>query len=250
VLKGAENKPADQLFMNLPDSYLSLVKRLLTDTFREDFAETRHEGLDWPENGFTMIGLKRLENLQQCVESALRDQVPGDLVETGVWKGGSTILMRALLLAHHDATRRVWVADSFAGLPPPNVEKYPSDAGDTHYQHNDSLAISLAQVQANFARFGLLDERVKFLPGWFSETLPTAPIEQIAVLRLDGDMYESTMDGLVNLYPKLSVGGYAIIDDYGYIASCRQAVDDYRRLCGIQDPIIPVDWTGVYWRRT
>lgn len=236
--------------MNLAQSYLNLVKRVLTDTLEEGFDPARHDGLDWPKNGYTMIGLKRIENLQMCVESALRDGVPGDLVETGVWKGGATILMRALLLAHSDAARRVWVCDSFAGLPPPNTEKYPADSGDTHYQHSDSLAISQERVQANFERFGLLDERVRFLKGWFSETLPTAPIEQIAVLRLDGDMYESTMDGLVNLYPKVSVGGYVIIDDYGYIASCKQAVDDYRLLCGIRDEIIPVDWTGVYWRRT
>jgi O-methyltransferase len=85
------------------------------------------------------------------------------------------------------------------------------------------LAVSLEQVKANFDRYGLLDDQVRFLKGWFRDTLPVAPIERLAVLRLDGDMYESPMDTLVNLYPKLSEGGYVIVDDYGAIPACRQA---------------------------
>ncbi|MFN0088276.1 MAG: TylF/MycF family methyltransferase [Blastocatellia bacterium] len=223
--------------------------RALTGTVHENFTEQRNDGRDWPADGYTMIGLKRMENLRMCVEQVLRDGVPGDLVETGVWKGGATIFMRAILRAHGDTNRRVWVADSFAGLPPPDAERYPADAGDTHHEFSDQLAISLEQVRANFARFDLLDDKVRFLKGWFRDTLPTAPIDRIAVLRLDGDMYESTMDGLVHLYPKLSPGGFLIVDDYGYIESCRQAVSDYRNRHGIEDEILPIDWTGVYWRR-
>ncbi|MGH9845761.1 MAG: TylF/MycF family methyltransferase [Blastocatellia bacterium] len=235
--------------MNLDRLYINLIERALTGTVREDFDERRNDGRDWPADGYTMIGLKRMENLRMCVERVLQDCVPGDLVETGVWRGGATIFMRAILKAYGDMERRVWVADSFAGLPTPDAERYPADAGDTHYQFSAQLAVTLDQVKANFARFDLLDEQVRFLPGWFRDTLPTAPIEKIAVLRLDGDMYESTMDGLVHLYPKLSPGGYLIVDDYGYAESCRQAVTDYRRLCGIRDEIIEIDWTGVYWRR-
>jgi O-methyltransferase len=212
-------------------------------------AEMRRNGCDWPQVADTMIGLKRLDNLQHCIESVLRDQVPGDLIETGVWRGGATIFMRAVLKAHEVVDRIVWVADSFEGLPVPDAEKYPQDSGDTHHTH-DRLRISMEDVQANFAKYGLLDGGVRFLKGWFKDTLPTAPIDRLAVMRLDGDMYSSTMDALNNLYPKLSIGGYAIIDDYGYWEPCRQAVHDYREAHQITDPIHEVDWTGVYWRRT
>jgi hypothetical protein len=209
----------------------------------------RISGRDWSESAHTMIGLKRLDNLQFCVEDILTHDIPGDLIETGVWRGGATIFMRAILKAYGVENRSVWVADSFEGLPPPNPEKYQHDRGDTHHTVK-FLAVSLDQVKANFERYGLLDEQVRFLKGWFSQTLPQAPIEQLAVIRLDGDMYESTMDALVSLYPKLSIGGYLIVDDYGALPGCRQAVDDYRTSHGIYDEIIPIDWTGVYWQRS
>jgi O-methyltransferase len=174
--------------------------------------------------------------------------VPGDLIETGVWRGGSTILMRAVLEAYGVRDRRVWVADSFAGLPPPSPEKYPADLGDTFHTYPE-LAVSLEKVQANFAKYGLLDGQVRFLEGWFKDTLPGAPIERLAVARLDGDMYESTMDALVALYPRLSIGGYLVVDDFGAVPACRKAVEDYRAEHGIDEPIEAVDWTGVFWRR-
>lgn len=210
----------------------------------------RTVGQDWPAPLFahTMVGFKRLTNLQMCMERVILDGVPGDVIETGVWRGGSTILMRGILKAYGETDRRVWVADSFQGLPPPNSSDYPADEGDIHHTI-DSLKISLEQVKENFAAYGLLDGQVQFLEGWFSETLPTAPIDKISVLRLDGDMYESTMDAFLNLYHKLSIGGYVIVDDY-CIKSCEKAVTDFRAQMGIQDPILDIDGTGVFWRRT
>lgn len=210
--------------------------------------EARLDGREASSEAETMIGRKRLDNLQDCVMTVLRDDVPGDLVETGVWRGGASIFMRAVLMAHGDLARTVWVADSFQGLPRPDPERYPADRGD-HLWQVPGLAISLEQVKANFARYGLLDEQVRFLPGWFSDTLPSAPIDQVAVLRLDGDMYESTKVALDSLYPKLSVGGYVIVDDYGAIDACRQAVEDFRTENGVDEEIHAIDWTGVYWRR-
>ncbi len=175
------------------------------------------------------------------------DHIPGDLIETGVWWGGATIFMRAILKAYGITDRTVWVADSFEGVPPPDAEKYPADAGWDLAQF-DCLAVSLEDVRANFDRYGLLDQQVRFLKGWFRDTLPTAPIEQLAVLRLDGDLYESTMDALSNLYPKLSVGGYAIIDDY-MVSACAKAVQDYRRQHGINEKIEVIDTEGIFWRK-
>jgi len=208
----------------------------------------RMEGRIWPVVAHTMIGLKRLDNLEFCIEEVIAKGVSGDLIETGVWRGGTTIFMRAVLKAYSVTDRRVWVADSFEGLPPPNTAKYPRDA-DSDLHEARELAVSLEEVKANFNRYGLLDDQVRFLKGWFRDTLPVAPIERLAVLRLDGDMYESTMDTLANLYPKLSKGGYVIVDDYGAIPACSQAVNDYRSANGISEEIRDIDWTGVFWQK-
>lgn len=208
----------------------------------------REVGHDWLPTAHTMIGIARLDNLRTCIEDVIAGEVPGDLIEAGVWRGGATIFMRAVLKARGVTDRVVWVADSFEGLPPPDTEKYPADAGDVHHTIPE-LAISLEEVKANFERYGLLDDQVRFLEGWFRDTLQEAPIERLAVMRLDGDMYESTLDALTALYPKLSVGGYVIVDDYGGVPGCRRAVDDFRSATGIVDELRRVDWTGVYWRR-
>lgn len=229
--------------------YLDLVKRTLTDLIYDNVdPECRREGKDWPSRGYTMIGSKRLNNLQECIEDVLDKKVPGDLIETGVWRGGSTIFMRACLKAHGVTDRRVWVADSFEGLPKPNSELYPADLGDEHYTVKE-LAISLEQVKSHFQKFDLLDDQVCFLKGWFRDTLPTAPIKSLAILRLDGDLYESTMDAMNNLYPKLGTGGFLIVDDYGAIPACKKAIDDFRQAHSIQEQMHWIDWTGVYWQR-
>ena len=209
----------------------------------------RLSGKDWPPDAETMIGLKRLRNLRECVRTVIEDEVPGDLIETGVWRGGACILMRGALAAYGDRTRCVWVADSFQGLPRPNADKYADDEGDEFWTHNDYLGVSLEQVRSNFARYGLLDNQVKFLKGWFSDTLPGAPIEKLAILRLDGDMYESTIDAIGALYPKLSIGGFVIVDDFN-IKGCRAAIHDYRAAQSIIDPMMEIDEWAVYWRRT
>jgi hypothetical protein len=141
----------------------------------------------------------------------------------------------------------VWVADSFEGLPPPNPDKYPHDKG-LHFEQYSELAVSIEEVKRNFERYELLDDQVRFLKGWFRDSLPGAPIGTLAVMRLDGDLYESTIDALSNLYDRLSPGGFVIIDDYS-IPACQQAVADFRAARGITDPIETIDWTGVYWRR-
>lgn len=210
--------------------------------------ELRLEGRDWPVSGHTMVGLKRLNNIEFCLDRIFEDRIPGDLIEAGVWRGGSSILMEAILATRREADRRtLWLADSFQGLPRPNEDKCPADKGLSLYRFHE-LAVPLEQVMANFERYGLLKQNVRFLKGWFSETLPTAPIERLALIRADGDLYESTADILNNLYPKLSPGGFVIIDDY-HIPACRQAVHEYRDTHGIEDPIVDIDWTGAYWRK-
>jgi O-methyltransferase len=194
-----------------------------------------------------MIGLKRLDNLQYCVETILNKNVEGDFIETGVWRGGSCILMRAVLAAHGVTDRKAYVADSFQGLPKPDAGKYVADKGDKHHVHS-FLAGSKEDVQNNFQKYGILDDQVVFLKGWFKDSLPMAPIKKIAILRLDGDMYASTIDVLENLYPKLSSGGFCIIDDYA-LPCCAAAVTDYRAEHGITSELKQIDWAGQYWRK-
>jgi O-methyltransferase/8-demethyl-8-(2,3-dimethoxy-alpha-L-rhamnosyl)tetracenomycin-C 4'-O-methyltransferase len=240
--------------------YLDLLESALLNTLYEDppmdgwagnefNPERRHLGRDWPSQAHTMIGRLRMRQLRYAVITALRDGVPGDLIETGVWRGGACVYMAGILRALNQQARKVWVADSFAGLPPPDVEKYPADAGDQHYTMKQ-LAVSLDDVRQTFARYDLLGDNIQFLKGWFSDTLPTAPIDKLAVLRLDGDMYGSTWDAIDALYPKLSPGGFCIIDDFGAVEGCRKAIMDYRERFGITDPIQAIDGMGAFWRKS
>jgi O-methyltransferase len=203
----------------------------------------RSAGIDWPLHGLTMVGLARLADLQSCVETVVRDRVPGDLIEAGVWRGGASILMRAVLDALGSTDRIVVVADSFEGFP--DIDAAESDGVDYSYEF---LVAALDDVRDNFARFGY-ERGVDFVPGFFEETLPQLTDRTFAVVRLDGDSYSATNVGLHSLYPALSPGGYMIIDDYGVVEGCRRAVDDFRSEYGITEPIEQVDWVSVRWRR-
>jgi O-methyltransferase len=200
-----------------------------------------------------MMGMGALNNLHDCLHEVVLRDIPGDFVETGVWRGGGTIYMRGFLEIYGVADRNVWVCDSFEGLPKPSG-KYEADKGDTLWQ-SDYLAVSQDKVADNFRFYGLLDDHVKFLKGFFCDTMPTAPIEQIALLRLDGDMYESTIDVLTHLYPRLSQGGIVIIDDYGMVPGCDRAVHEYRNANRIEAPLEFIGYVrgkplGAYWRKS
>lgn len=245
--------------MSANSLYIGLMKKCLLNTIYQDPSfhlnqykdEWRQQGKDMPTVAHTMIGMDGLDNIQACLEDAIRNNIPGDCIETGVWRGGSVILMRAILKAHNISDRVVWVADSFEGLPVPNTQKYPQDNHNMDVKTvNQILSISLDTVKNNFAKYDLLDNQVKFLKGWFKDTLPNAPIEKLAILRLDGDFYESTMDALINLYPKLSIGGYIIIDDYVAMEACARAIDDYRRTNDITDKMETAGWSIRYWKKT
>ncbi len=206
-------------------------------------------GLYWPDRAHTMVGLKRLENVQFCVEDTIKNNIPGDLIETGVWRGGCTIFMRGILKAYNITDKKVFVADSFEGLPKPDI-KYPFDVIQDYKFHTfPALSVSDVEVKNNFKAYELLDDNVVFVKGFFENSLKTANINKLSVLRLDGDMYSSTIQVLEQLYDKLSVGGYIIIDDY-CIPNCRAALEYFRAINKITDPIIPIDPAGVYWKKT
>ena len=127
----------------------ALNRRKLVVMMRDpESDEAKKVGLIWPHKAETMIGIQRLDSLQRCIETVLADEVPGDLIETGVWRGGATIFMRGVLAAYGDTERTVWVADSFRGLPKPDP-KYAADEGDVHWTQTD-LVVSLDEVKKNF----------------------------------------------------------------------------------------------------
>ena len=211
-------------------------------------AQLKFEGKIWPDNGETMIGYKRLSNIEYCLRLVLDEKIEGDLIETGVWRGGACILMRAILKMFYITDKNVWVADSFRGLPEPDPIQYPPDDGDLHHKLS-VLAVSIEEVKENFRKYNLLDDQVKFIKGWFKDTIPGAPIDKLCILRLDGDMYESTIDVLYYLYPKLSIGGYCIVDDWGVIPAAKKAVEDYRNAFAIDEEIWEIDEAGIFWKK-
>lgn len=194
----------------------------------------------------TMVIPSALEQLEQAVRDVVARKIPGDFIETGVWRGGACILVKALFNELNEK-RKVFVADSFQGLPKPNPHLYPDDMNDIHYLYTH-LAVSEAEVRRNFERFNLLDESVVFIPGFFSDTIPTAPVGNLAILRLDGDMFESTWVVLEHLYEKVSPGGYIIVDDYVGHPGCEKAVNKFRKKNGITAPLIWVEGSQTkYW---
>ncbi len=249
---------------DLRERYLDLVERsLLNDIHGEPRLEVMLRGVAmrlrhpwqtrawrqfWPVKAHTMIGAQRLSHLRKLTEATIVDGVAGDYIETGVWRGGACILMRAVLAAHGVADRRVFVADSFEGLPRPDAARYPADSRDRLFQF-DELAVSEPEVRRNFQAYGLLDDQVVFLKGFFKDTLPSLQGHRFALIRLDGDMYESTLDALTNLYGGVSPGGYVVIDDYAIMGACRQAVHDFLDSRGLAPGIEPIDGEGVWWRK-
>jgi len=211
-------------------------------------------------------GYERLKRVQDLYETVRNDNIEGDLVECGVWRGAITIYMRALLKAYGDENRNVWVSDSFSGVPNteqqkkhPSVQNIPDEiqrmdekqwggrvmerAIDGGMVEKNFLTVEGQLVQDNFRRFDLFDDKVKFLPGWFSESLPQADkngLSKIAILRVDGDLYSSTMDVLVNLYQSVVPGGFLIFDDYN-IGQSRKAIHDFFKQHGLDTNQIKQD---------
>ena len=236
--------------------YLTLLKQCLLDNIYDSIVmgcgenigekatnQQINNGTYWPKRAHTMIGEKRLSNIEECFQEIIKKKIPGDLIETGVWRGGACIFM-AGINKYYCENRTIYVADSFEGLPPPD-KKYPADEGDIHHSIN-CFAVGLDEVKDNFKRYDLLDDNVKFIKGFFEHSLKNTDIKQLALLRLDGDMYSSTIQVLEQLYDKVSSGGYIIIDDYA-LSGCFKAINDFRRERNITSELKVVDWTGRYW---
>ncbi len=235
------------LFAQLEENKLNGSSLILCKKNSEGKLTEQYWTRNVTELSHTMIGKKRLDNIQFCIETILEEDIPGDVIETGIWRGGATLFMRGVLAAYGITDRMVWAADSFEGVPSPSL---PEDIGlELSAKVLPVLAVGLEDVMDLFDRYDLLDDKVNFIQGWFKDTLATAPIETLAVLRLDGDLYESTIDALNPLYSKVSIGGFIIVDDYYSCPPCKRAIDEFRAKHAIQDELIQIDDQSVYWRK-
>jgi O-methyltransferase len=232
--------------------YIDLLKNSLLDQVHQP-NQLVAEGRVWRREdvgrALTMVGMPRLTNIEQCLKAIITDGVEGDCMETGVWRGGCCILMKGILECLGESHRKVILADSFCGLPEPDP-KYEADKNSNFHNFDLSYLSSLEEVRYSFEKYGLLDDNVVFLEGWFKETLQHTPTKKLALLRLDGDMYESTILALELLYDRIQPGGYIIIDDYPVIGNCKQAIDEFRESRGIECTMEVADpkTCGVYWR--
>ena len=214
-----------------------------------DLEARKLEGRLWGSFSHTMIGLMRLNNIERCAERVFADRIEGDFLEAGVCRGGAAILMRALQVAHGEAHRKTWLVDSFQGVPPSTAEADRRYDTELEEAKQPWLACDEKTVREHFARYDLLDGHVEFVAGWLEETLPGAPIGPLAILRIDVDLYSATANCLDLLYDRVVPGGFVIVDDYGYLECCRDAVDDFRARRGIAEPIERIDYSGIFWRK-
>jgi O-methyltransferase len=208
-------------------------------------SDAREAGTDWPLFAETMIGLRRLNQLQIALETIEEEEIPGNFLEAGVWRGGACIFAAAFLHNKGIENRLVFAADSFEGLPLPD-SKYPVDAGDIHHAY-DFLSVSLDEVKNNFASYLVPTERVVFVKGFFSESLKNLDCGSLAILRLDGDMYSSTTQALNSLFDRLSPGGFVIVDDWT-LPGARKAVQDFLSERGMHPEIVPIDQSSMFFR--
>lgn len=177
----------------------------------------------------------------------MKQNVPGDFFECGVWRGGASIFMRGLLKAYQSKDRSVHVVDSFEGLP-----KASTQEDHDEWAKLDLLKVSKQAVQGNFRKYGLLDNQVQFHKGFFRTSLPVVRQDMkekngnISLLRLDGDMYESTMDIFFNLAEFLSPGACIVVDDY-CIPPCNKAVQEFLTMHNVTPKMHVIDWCGAYF---
>ena len=183
---------------------------------------------------FTMTSLDRRASLIGAIDHLVRHGIEGDIVECGVWRGGSMMAAALALMDRGQTHRHLWLYDTFEGMSAP-TEADRSHDGVGAQQQLDSTkrgegvwcAASLQDVQANLAGTGYPAAQVHYQPGKVEDTIPATLPGRIALLRLDTDWYESTRHELQHLYPLLAPGGVLIIDDYGHWQGARRAVDEY-----------------------
>lgn len=199
----------------------------------------RNEGLDWPYVGHTMVGHLRIQNVKKALLDVLANNIPGDFVELGVWRGGVCIYARCLLNSHHETDRKVHLFDAF--------ENIPGYETSTSY-----LSVSQAQVEHNLEKYHAKEGTV-FHKGLFKDSVKPFASEfkgNISVLRVDGNFYDSYQDAMYYLYDKVPVGGYVIFDDVMSHPAVTRFWEDFKREQGLPEELIQIDFHSAYYKKT
>ena len=194
---------------------------------------------------YTMTSTERIHALINAVRYLVSNQITGDFVECGVWKGGSVMAMALTLLELGRSDRRLFLFDTFSGMTPPGAD-------DVDYLGQNAREIldtvrciaSQEEVEIALSRTGYARSQINFVKGRVEETIPLQAPDSVALLRLDTDWYESTRHELEHLFPRLARGGVIIIDDYGHWRGARRAVDEYLHEHNVRLLLHRIDYTG------
>lgn len=238
--------------IEIQENYIQLMKKVILNSIYED-GPWIMDGHLWPKGkALTMIGTRRLNNLYMLIKTVLENDIKGDIIEAGCWRGGAMMFARSILNTYNQKNKKVYMCDSFSGIPPMPNSKYKQDK--EAYTFDILNYNPVENVYAMLKKLNLENGTI-IVKGYFNETLKNIPAKLFSIIRLDGDTYISTIQAITALYPKLSIGGYIIIDDYIGWASCKQAVTDYRKQHNIDEEIIVVyhekgeTKLGVYWKK-
>lgn len=202
---------------------------------------------------YTLTSVQRLVALCDAVQYVVRNQIPGDIVECGVWKGGSMMAVARTLIQANDQSRHLYLFDTYEGMTPPGDKDVSvQGASASNLLQNEDKAdpesvwcvAPLDEVRRVMDGVGYAPSKVHFIKGRVEETLPEMAPEKISLLRLDTDWYESTRHEMNQLFPRLSKGGVLIIDDYGHWEGARQAIDEYIKENKLQILLHRIDNTG------
>lgn len=211
------------------------------------------DGSSWPPGkALTMVGMRRLNNIYMIIRRIIENNINGDIIEAGCWRGGAMMFARTILNAYNQKNRKVYMSDSFSGIPPMTDSKYEKDKAAHKL---DILNKNPVEDVYKMLKILNLESSTIVVKGFFNETLDKIPARSFSLIRLDGDTYISTMQAITSLYPKLSIGGYIIIDDYLDWVGCKDAISDYRKKHKIEEEIIEVFHEkgeikrGVYWEK-
>lgn len=201
----------------------------------------------------TMTSVERMYGLYKAIDYVLINDIKGDFVECGVWRGGSAMLIGKMLAQRNILDRKIYLYDTFEGMSPPTANDIDLNGNDAAILLNKNLdnrsnsiwcEVDLEQVKQNMSSSGLSDAQIIYVQGKVENTIPQTIPQTIALLRLDTDWYESTKHELIHLYPKISLGGALIIDDYGHWQGCQKAVDEYFKTKRFPPLLSRLDYTG------
>jgi hypothetical protein len=201
---------------------------------------------------YTMTSIERMYALYKATEYVVENKITGDVVECGVWKGGSSMLCALTLLKMGESARKIYLYDTYAGMSEPkelDIDFAGQSAKEIwlraqHVSFNECDYALLDEVQANLLMTGYPSEHLVFVKGKVEDTIPGTMPDEIAILRLDTDWYESTYHELLHLFPRLSKGGVLLIDDYGHWKGARMAVDTYFDTIKPKILLNRIDYTG------